>query len=95
MKLLLVVCAAVGAITATISNQALNTELFKNRARFRNGNVQRVQRRRMQRQRTLDVTAAQSKTAFVNMQAKFVKRRRAMSKFAQMMALVNSYKQYH
>ena len=95
MKLLFVVYAAVGAITATISNQALNNELRKNaRARFRNGHVQRAQRRRPQRaqQRTPDVTAAQFKSAFANMQAKLAMRRRAMRKFERMMATVNSYK---
>ena len=95
MKLLFVVYAAVGAITATVSNQALNNEVRKNaRARFRNGHIQRQRGR----QRTLDVSPGRIcishfKLAMANVQAKLEKRRRAMRKFEQMMAMVNSYKQ--
>ena len=94
MKLLFVVYAAVGAITATVSNQALNNEVRKNaRARFRNGHVQRQRGQ----QRTLDqkslpkISISQFKSAMANAQAKLAERRRAMRKLAQMMAMVNSY----
>ena len=91
MKLLPLVIAVAGAITATISNQALNAERVKNRrTRLNDFRVQRVRRPQQPQQATLSL--AQFMKAFKKAQAKLSKRRRAMQKFNRMIEKVESYK---
>ena len=89
MKLFFLILAAVGAITATISNHDLVTERVKNRRlRLNNAHVQRAPRprRKGQRQRAT-LTPAQLRSAL----ARVAKRQRAMRKLQMMMSTVQSY----
>ena len=89
MKLLSLIIAAAGAITATISNQAFGAERVKNRRlRLKNYYIQRAHRprRKGQRQRA---TVTQSQLALAL--ARVSKRQRAMRQFQLMMNTAQTY----
>ena len=88
MKLLIFIIAAAEAITATISNKALQAERFKIRTlRNRQWNVQRPTNREC----VEGISASGLMMAMRNVAAKLEQRRRAVLKFNRMFKLVNQF----
>ena len=87
LKVFIVIIAAAEAITATISNKALQWERFKDRnMRNRHWNLQRSRTREGGK----GISVSQFKTAMSNVAAKLEQRRRAMLTFRRMLKVVNA-----
>ena len=94
MKLFYLIFASAAAITATISNQAFNTERLKMRRKLSNrqrGNIQRAWQRQRGNADQTTFSVANLATAITNLQVKLEQRQRAMAKFERMMATVATY----
>ena len=95
MKLFHLIFASAAAITATISNQALNSERYKMRRKLGNkqrGNIQRAWQRQRGYADQPTFSVANFATAMTNFQAKLEQRQRAMATFERMMATVATYR---